>query len=238
MKVLEVSNLSVSYGMIKAVRGIDFHVEEGEIVSLIGANGAGKSTIMNAIMGVVPIAGGSVKWMGQEIANQKPEKTVKGGITLCPEGRLIFPELTVLQNLHIGAYTVGSAEQIQRGVDRAFQLFPRLEERRDQLGGTLSGGEQQMLAIGRALMTEPKLLMFDEPSMGLAPLVVKDIFSLIHRIRDEMNMTILLVEQNAKQALKMADRGYILETGEISMTGPASDLLASDHVRAAYLGGL
>ena len=141
MKVLEVSNLSVSYGMIKAVRGIDFHVEEGEIVSLIGANGAGKSTIMNAIMGVVPIAGGSVKWLGQEIANQKPEKTVKGGITLCPEGRLIFPELTVLQNLHIGAYTVGSAEQIQRGVDRAFQLFPRLEERRDQLGGTLSGGE-------------------------------------------------------------------------------------------------
>lgn len=237
MKILEVSGLSVHYGMIKAVRGVDFYVEKGEIVSLIGANGAGKSTIMNAIMGVVPMEG-SVKWQGEEIAGFKTERVVKSGITLCPEGRLIFPELTVLQNLRIGAYTVKDEAQIERGIERAFTLFPRLEERKDQMGGTLSGGEQQMLAIGRALMTEPQLLMFDEPSMGLAPLVVKDIFSLIQEIRKEMQMTILLVEQNAKQALKMADRGYILETGEITMTDKASVLLESDHVRAAYLGGL
>lgn len=238
MRVLEVSDLSVSYGMIKAVRNASFYVEEGEIVSLIGANGAGKSTIMNSIMGVVPTAKGSIKWKGQDITNWKPERVVKSGITLCPEGRLIFPELTVLQNLRIGAYTVSDEAQVKRGIERAFKLFPRLEERKNQMGGTLSGGEQQMLAIGRALMTEPKLLMFDEPSMGLAPLVVKDIFSLIQKIRDEMNMTILLVEQNAKQALKMADRGYILETGEITMTDTANVLLSSDHVRAAYLGGL
>lgn len=235
MKVLEVSNLSVSYGMIKAVRGIDFHVEEGEIVSLIGANGAGKSTIMNAIMGVVPIAGGSVKWLGQEIANQKPEKTVKGGITLCPEGRLIFPELTVLQNLHIGAYTVGSAEQIQRGVDRAFQLFPRLEERRDQLGGTLSGGEQQMLAVGRALMSRPKIMMMDEPSLGLAPIVVRGIFDIIKEI-NKQGVTILLVEQNANMALKTADLGYVLETGRITLSGSGQELLTNEAVKKAYLG--
>ncbi len=236
-KILEVSGLSVHYGMIKAVRGVDFYVEQGEIVSLIGANGAGKSTIMNAIMGVVPMEG-SVQWQGEEIAGWKPERVVKSGITLCPEGRLIFPELTVEQNLRIGAYTVKDEAQITRGIERAYTLFPRLRERKDQMGGTLSGGEQQMLAIGRALMTEPKLLMFDEPSMGLAPLVVRDIFSLIREIRDEMHMTILLVEQNAKQALKMADRGYILETGEITMTDKASVLLESDQVRAAYLGGL
>ena len=238
MKLLEVNNLHVNYGMIRAIRGIDFYVDEGEIVTLIGANGAGKSTIMNSVMGVVPIADGKVRWNGTDITAWKTERIVKSGIVLCPEGRLIFPELTVLQNLRIGAYTVNNEVKIQRGVERAFQLFPRLEERKDQLGGTLSGGEQQMLAIGRALMTEPKLLMFDEPSMGLAPLVVKDIFALIERIRSEMNMTILLVEQNAKQALKIADRGYVLETGEIVMTDAAENLLNSDEIREAYLGGL
>ena len=238
MKILEVNNLHVNYGMIRAIRGIDFYVDEGEIVTLIGANGAGKSTIMNSVMGVVPIADGKVRWNGTDITAWKTERIVKSGIVLCPEGRLIFPELTVLQNLRIGAYTVNNEVKIQRGVERAFQLFPRLEERKDQLGGTLSGGEQQMLAIGRALMTEPKLLMFDEPSMGLAPLVVKDIFALIERIRSEMNMTILLVEQNAKQALKIADRGYVLETGEIVMTDAAENLLNSDEIREAYLGGL
>lgn len=238
MIVLQVNDLHVNYGMIKAVRGVDFYVEQGEIVSLIGANGAGKSTIMNSIMGVVPSAKGNVKWNGVDITNWKTERIVKNGIVLCPEGRLIFPELTVLQNLHIGAYTVNDELKVTRGIERAFKLFPRLEERKNQLGGTLSGGEQQMLAIGRALMTEPKLLMFDEPSMGLAPLVVKDIFVLIERIRSEMNTTILLVEQNAKQALKIADRGYVLETGEIMMTDAAESLLNSDSIRKAYLGGL
>ena len=193
---------------------------------------------MNSIMGVVPSAKGNVKWNGVDITNWKTERIVKNGIVLCPEGRLIFPELTVLQNLHIGAYTVNDELKVTRGIERAFKLFPRLEERKNQLGGTLSGGEQQMLAIGRALMTEPKLLMFDEPSMGLAPLVVKDIFVLIERIRSEMNTTILLVEQNAKQALKIADRGYVLETGEIMMTDAAESLLNSDSIRKAYLGGL
>lgn len=238
MRLLEVSALSVNYGFIKAVQSVDFYVEEGEIVSLIGANGAGKSTIMNAIMGVVPTAAGSVKWQSEDITSWKTERIVKSGITLCPEGRLIFPELTVLQNLRIGAYTVKDEAQIERGVERAFKLFPRLEERKDQMGGTLSGGEQQMLAIGRALMTEPKLLMFDEPSMGLAPLVVKDIFRLIQQIRTEMNITILLVEQNANQALRIADRGYVLETGQIVMTDVAENLLNSDSIREAYLGGL
>lgn len=238
MKILEINNLQVNYGMIQAIRGIDFHVNEGEIVTLIGANGAGKSTIMNSIMGIVPIADGTVTWNGTNITNWKTERIVKSGAVLCPEGRLIFPELTVFQNLKIGAYTVNDEAKIQRGIDRAFDLFPRLKERKDQLGGTLSGGEQQMLAIGRALMTEPRLLMFDEPSMGLAPLVVKDIFALIERIRNEMNMTILLVEQNAKQALKIADRGYVLETGKIVMTDAAENLLNSDEIREAYLGGL
>ena len=238
MKILEATNLSVNYGMIKAVRSVDFYVEEGEIVSLIGSNGAGKSTIMNSIMGVVPTAGGTIMWNNQNITGWHTDRIVKSGITLCPEGRLIFPELTVLQNLEIGAYTVKDAAQVKRGIERAFELFPRLEERKEQMGGTLSGGEQQMLAIGRALMTEPRLLMFDEPSLGLAPLVVKDIFALISKIRNEMNTTILLVEQNARQALRIADRGYVLETGEITMTDAAENLLSSDAVRNAYLGGM
>lgn len=237
MKILEVSGLSVNYGMIKAVRDVSFYVEEGEIVSLIGANGAGKSTIMNTIMGLVPPSNGTILWEGTNITQQKTEKIVRRKIVLCPEGRQIFPELTVVQNLSLGAYTVDES-YIKRGLERSFKLFPRLEERKNQLGGTLSGGEQQMLAVARALMSEPRLLMLDEPSLGLAPIVVKDIFELIQRIRAEMNMTIILVEQNAKQALKIADRGYVLETGQITMTDTGSNLLASDKVRAAYLGGL
>jgi branched-chain amino acid transport system ATP-binding protein len=238
MKILEVNGLAVNYGMIKAVKGVDFYAEQGEIVSLIGSNGAGKSTIMNSIMGIVPISSGTVNWKGQNIAGTSTDKIVKSGIVLCPEGRLIFPELTVLQNLEIGAYTSGDEALVKRGIARAFEMFPRLEERKNQMGGTLSGGEQQMLAIGRALMTEPDLLMFDEPSLGLAPLIVKDIFSLIQRINEEMNTTILLVEQNAKQALKIADRGYVLETGTIVMTDTAENLLNSDAIKKAYLGGL
>lgn len=237
MKLLEVSGLSVNYGMIKAVRDVSFYVEQGEIVSLIGSNGAGKSTIMNTIMGLVPVASGKLTWRNEDITGSKTEKVVKKKITLCPEGRQIFPELTVLQNLEIGAFTLND-EAKNRGIKRAFELFPRLEERQMQMGGTLSGGEQQMLAVARALMSEPELLMLDEPSLGLAPLVVKDIFSLIQRIRKEMNMTIILVEQNARQALKIADRGYVLESGQIMMTDTADKLLASEKIREAYLGGL
>jgi len=236
--MLSIKDLHTFYGKIHALKGVDLEIEQGEIVTLVGSNGAGKSTLLASITGIVPAAQGSITFQGKSIFNLPPHKIVELGISMSPEGREIFPALTVQENLRLGAYTRRDREGITRAYQRVYALFPRLKERIGQTAGTLSGGEQQMLAIGRALMTEPKLLMFDEPSMGLAPLVVKDIFSLIHRIRDEMNMTILLVEQNAKQALKMADRGYILETGEISMTGPASDLLASDHVRAAYLGGL
>lgn len=237
MKILEVTDLSVHYGMIKAVRNVSFYVNQGEIVSLIGSNGAGKSTIMNTIMGLVPPAGGKIIWNGEEITGNKTEKVVKKKITLCPEGRQIFPELTVIQNLEIGAFTLDE-EAKKRGIERAFKLFPRLKERQFQQGGTLSGGEQQMLAVGRALMSEPKMLMLDEPSLGLAPLVVKDIFELIQRIRKEMDMTIILVEQNARQALKIADRGYVLESGQIIMTDSAGNLLESDKIQDAYLGGL
>lgn len=237
MKILEVTDLSVHYGMIKAVRNVSFYVNQGEIVSLIGSNGAGKSTIMNTIMGLVPPAGGKIIWNGEEITGNKTEKVVKKKITLCPEGRQIFPELTVIQNLEIGAFTLDE-EAKKRGIERAFKLFPRLKERQFQQGGTLSGGEQQMLAVGRALMSEPKMLMLDEPSLGLAPLVVKDIFELIQRIRKEMDMTIILVEQNARQALKIADRGYVLESGQIITTDYAGNLLESDKIQDAYLGGL
>ncbi len=236
MKKLEVSDLSVNYGMIRAVRNVSFDVNEGEIVSLIGANGAGKSTIMNTIMGLVKPAGGSIRWNGEDITNKSTEYIVRKRIVLCPEGRQIFPELTVLQNLRLGAYTVDDS-YLDKGINRAFELFPRLAERKSQMGGTLSGGEQQMLSVARAIMSEPDLLMLDEPSLGLAPLVVRDIFDLILKIREEMNMTVILVEQNAKQALKIADRGYVLETGEITMTDTGPNLLNSSKVREAYLGG-
>lgn len=235
MALMEVKDLSVHYGVIKAVKGISFHVNEGEIVTLIGANGAGKSTTMKTIAGLIKPASGSILFNGEEIAKAKPSEIVKKGICLSPEGRQIFPSLTVMQNLEMGAYTV-SREVRNRGIERAFELFPRLKERAKQDGGTLSGGEQQMLAVARALMAEPKLLMLDEPSLGLAPIVVQDIFRLIQKIRS-MGTTIILVEQNARMALSISDRGYVLETGNIVLSDTGERLIASEKVRAAYLGG-
>lgn len=235
MALMEVKDLSVHYGVIKAVKGISFHVNEGEIVTLIGANGAGKSTTMKTIAGLIKPASGSILFNGEEIAKAKPSEIVKKGICLSPEGRQIFPSLTVMQNLEMGAYTV-SREVRNRGIERAFELFPRLKERAKQDGGTLSGGEQQMLAVARALMAEPKLLMLDEPSLGLAPIVVQDIFRLIQKIR-AMGTTIILVEQNARMALSISDRGYVLETGNIVLSDTGERLIASKKVRAAYLGG-
>ena len=234
--LLQINNLAVSYGDIKAVKGISLEVNQGEIVTLIGANGAGKTTTMKTIAGLIRPAAGTILFDGEDITNARPMQIVKKGITLSPEGRQIFPELSVLENLRMGAYTV-SAEKCARGIEQAFELFPILKARAHQLGGTLSGGEQQMLAVARALMVGPKLLMLDEPSLGLAPLIVRDIFNLIQRIRD-MGTTIILVEQNARMALSISDRGYVLETGLITLTDTGPHLLASDQVREAYLGGL
>ncbi len=236
MALLEVKDLAVNYGVIRAVRGISFHVDEGEIVTLIGANGAGKSTTMNTLAGLVKPASGTITFKGEDITHARPAQIVKKGICLSPEGRQIFPSLSVLENLEMGAYTV-SKEAKDRGIEQAFTLFPRLKERASQAGGTLSGGEQQMLAVARALMAEPKLLMLDEPSLGLAPIIVQEIFDLIQRIRS-MGTTIILVEQNAKMALGISDRGYVLETGNIVLTDTGANLLTSEKVREAYLGGL
>lgn len=236
MALLEVKDLAVNYGSIKAVKNISFHVDEGEIVTLIGANGAGKSTTMRTISGLIKPAAGTITFNGTDITKANPAEIVKLGICLSPEGRQIFPELTVLQNLEMGAYTV-SKEVKDRGIERAFQLFPKLKERAKQYGGTLSGGEQQMLAVARALMTEPKLLMLDEPSLGLAPIIVQEIFALIQQIRS-MGTTIILVEQNARMALNVSDRGYVLETGNVVLMDTGKNLLRSDKVREAYLGGL
>ena len=234
--LLQIDNLAVNYGDIKAVKGISFEVNKGEIVTSIGANGAGKTTTMNTIAGLIRPAAGKILFEGEDITNARPMQIVKKGITLSPEGRQIFPELSVLENLRMGAYTV-SAEKCAQGIEQAYELFPILKERAHQMGGTLSGGEQQMLAVARALMVGPKLLMLDEPSLGLAPLIVQDIFKLILHIRD-MGTTIILVEQNARMALSISDRGYVLETGLITMTDTGPNLLASDQVREAYLGGL
>jgi len=236
MALLEVKDLAVNYGSIKAVKNISFHVDEGEIVTLIGANGAGKSTTMRTISGLIKPAAGTITFNGTDITKANPAEIVKLGICLSPEGRQIFPELTVLQNLEMGAYTV-SKEVKDRGIERAFQLFPKLKERAKQYGGTLSGGEQQMLAVARALMAEPKLLMLDEPSLGLAPIIVQEIFALIQQIRS-MGTTIILVEQNARMALNVSDRGYVLETGNVVLMDTGKNLLRSDKVREAYLGGL
>jgi len=236
MALLEVKDLAVNYGSIKAVKNISFHVDEGEIVTLIGANGAGKSTTMRTISGLIKPAAGTITFNGTDITKANPAEIVKLGICLSPEGRQIFPELTVLQNLEMGAYTV-SKEVKDRGIERAFQLFPKLKERAKQYGGTLSGGEQQMLAVARALMAEPKLLMLDEPSLGLAPIIVQEIFALIQQIRS-MGTTIILVEQNARMALNVSDRGYVLETGNVVLMDTGKNLLRSDKVREAHLGGL
>ena len=232
--MFEIKGLSVNYGGIEAVRDISLSVPKGSIVTLIGANGAGKSTTIRTIAGLVKPRAGRIEFEGEDITGKDPAYIVGKGITLVPEGRRIFPDLTVLENLKIGAYLRSDA--IEEDLERVFKLFPRLRERSWQYGGTLSGGEQQMLAVGRALMSKPKLMMMDEPSLGLAPLVVKDIFSIIEKVNDE-GVTILLIEQNANMALKIADIGYVMETGQITLSGKGSDLITDEGVRKAYLGG-
>lgn len=236
-ELLRIEGLKVNYGNIKALHGIDLVVEEGQIVTLIGSNGAGKSTTMNAISGIVKTAEGKILFRGQDITGKSSDFIVKNGIILAPEGRQIFPRMTVHENLMMGALTIKDRAQVAKSLEEVFELFPILKERDKQIAGTLSGGEQQMLAVGRALMGSPKLLMLDEPSLGLAPLIIKEIFSLIERIH-KMGTTILLVEQNAKMALSISDYGYVLETGDITMQGKGSDLLNDPKVRAAYLGGM
>ena len=233
--MLEIRNLNVHYGGIHALRGINLEVDDGKIISLIGANGAGKSTTLKSVMGLVPKSAGSVVWNSRDITRLETKEIVKAGIALCPEGRKVFPDLTVAENLTIGAYLRKDKEEIKKDRDWVYELFPRMKEREWQLAGTLSGGEQQMLAVGRALMTKPKLLMLDEPSLGLAPLVIKDIFSIIRQIK-EAGVNVLLIEQNAKAALEISDFAYVMETGTITMSGPGRELLSDDRVKKAYLG--
>ncbi len=234
--MLEIKNIDTFYGNIQALHDISFFVNEGEIVTLIGANGAGKTTTLMSICGVVPPDSGEILFEGEKINGLSPHKIVAKGIIQVPEGRMIFPELTVMENLDMGAYLRRDKEEIKGNLEYVFELFPRLAERRNQLGGTLSGGEQQMLAIGRALMAKPKLLLLDEPSLGLAPLIIKQIFDIIVKINKEHNTTILLVEQNAHKALQIADRGYVIENGRITMEDKAENLLDNEDVKRAYLG--
>ena len=231
--ILEIRNLVVSYGGIEAVKGIDMDIEQGKIVTLIGANGAGKSTTMKTIAGLVKPKSASIVFDGQELVGKAPDQIVSLGITMVPEGRRVFPNLTVKENLRIGGYL--RKDNLTDDLNYVYSLFPRLKEREWQLAGTLSGGEQQMLAVGRALMAKPRLIMMDEPSLGLAPLVVRDIFSIIRQI-NRQGVTILLIEQNANMALKVADKAYVMETGRITMSGTGRELLDNDAVRAAYLG--
>jgi branched-chain amino acid transport system ATP-binding protein len=232
--LLELEDVHVYYGKIEAIKGISFEVDEGEIVTLIGANGAGKSTTLKTISGLRTVSQGEIRFDGQAITRMPGHKRVLAGIGQAPEGRGIFPGMTVAENLHMGAYA--RSGDFSKDLAKVYDLFPRLAERKRQAGGTLSGGEQQMLAIGRALMSEPKVLLLDEPSMGLAPMLVNQIFSIIEEI-NRRGMTILLVEQNANQALKVAHRAYVLETGRIVKSAPAADLLNDPEVKAAYLGG-
>ena len=232
--MLELQDLHLSYGGIRALKGVSIQVNEGEIVSLIGANGAGKSTTLRAISGLERAQSGKILYNGEDITGKPSKYMVEKGLILVPEGRLIFPDMTVLENLKIGAY-LRRDRDVEADIRHVYKLFPRLKERAWQMAGTLSGGEQQMLAVGRALMSKPKLLMMDEPSLGLAPLVVKDIFSIIRTIRDS-GVTVLLIEQNANAALKIADRGYVLETGRITLEGSGRELLSDPAVRSAYLG--
>ena len=236
MALLEVNNLEVYYGVICALKGISFHVNEGEIVSLIGANGAGKTTMMQSVVGLIPKKNGTVIFDGQDITKTPCHKIVQLGMTQVPEGRRIFQELSVYENLMMGAYTVKDQQKFKEDIEGIYQRFPRLAERRNQIAGTLSGGEQQMLAMSRALMIHPKLLMLDEPSMGLAPILVDQIFSIIKEL-NESGTTILLVEQNASKALEIAHRAYVMETGSITLSGTGIELAQSDEVRKAYLGG-
>jgi len=234
--LLELRNLSAGWGRAPAIRDIWLSVQPGEIVTIIGANGAGKSTTLMTISGILRPMSGQVFYDGQDTAAIAPEKLPAMGLCQVPEGRRIFPRLTVAENLEMGAYFRKDHAAARRDLDRVFELFPRLKERREQKGGTLSGGEQQMLAIGRALMGRPKLLLLDEPSLGLAPLIVEHIFAIIRRVNAEQGMTVLLVEQNANLALKLAHRGYVMETGQIAMTGTGSELLDNPEIRKAYLG--
>ncbi|MDY5220886.1 MAG: ABC transporter ATP-binding protein [Eubacteriales bacterium] len=233
--MLKVTDLSVHYGGIEALKGISFEVGQGQIVTLIGANGAGKSTTLRAISGLVRPSSGSINFMGRDITALNSQKIVAEGIAMVPEGRRVFANLTVKENLKIGAYLRKDRDEIEEGIKDIYRRFPRLKEREWQLAGTLSGGAQQMLAVGRAMMAKPKLMMMDEPSLGLAPLVVKDIFSIIRDLKSE-GITILLIEQNANAALRCADVGFVLETGSITMTGSGQELLANEDVKAAYLG--
>lgn len=233
--MLEIKDLHVHYGGIHALRGISLNVEDGKIISLIGANGAGKSTTLKAIMNLLQKTSGSVIYDGKDITNEKTRDIVKGGVVLTPEGRRVFPDLTVDENIALGAYTRKDKVEIAKDRKWVFELFPRLEERKWQAAGTLSGGEQQMLAVARSIMGRPKLLMMDEPSLGLAPLIVKSIFSIIKEI-NKAGVNVLLIEQNAKAALEIADYGYVMETGVVTLSGTGKELLVNDQVRKAYLG--
>lgn len=234
--MLKIKNISTFYGNIQALKDISIEVSEGEIITLIGANGAGKSTTLMSLCGIVPVKSGSIEFEGQEISKMNPDRIVSLGISQVPEGRRIFPQLSVRENLDMGAFLRNDKEEMKKDIEYVYDLFPRLAERRHQQGGTLSGGEQQMLAISRALMARPRLLLLDEPSLGLAPLIVQQIFEIIKRVNKENNTTVFLVEQNANMALKIAHRGYVLETGKISMTDDADKLLANEDVKKAYLG--
>ena len=234
--VLDISGLHSSYGMIKAIKDINIHVDKGELVSLLGANGAGKSTLLKSIIGMVHIESGSVKYQGEELVGRKSHEIIPMGISIVPEGRTIFADATVMENLAIGSYTRAADKALdQKILDQVFEFFPRLAERKGQMGGTLSGGEQQMLAIGRAMMSDPKLLLLDEPSMGLAPLVVEQVFNIIEKLK-QTGITILLVEQNARMAIKVSDRSYMLNTGKIAGELDASDGASQDALLEVYLG--
>ena len=235
MAMLEIKDLEVYYGMIQAIKGISFEVNEGEVIALIGANGAGKTTILHTISGLIAPKKGSITFEGQEITKIPAHKIVENGLAQVPEGRRVFPSLTVLENLKLGAYTRKDKKEIEDTLKMVYERFPRLEERKNQPAGTLSGGEQQMLAMGRALMSKPRIILMDEPSMGLSPIFVNEIFDIIKKV-SASGTTVLLVEQNAKKALSIADRGYVLDTGKIVKEGKASDLLNDEAVKKAYLG--
>ena len=233
--LLKVSGLQVAYGGIQAVKGVDFEVREGELVSLIGSNGAGKTTTMKAITGTLPINDGDIEYLGESIKGKGAWDLVKKGLVMVPEGRGVFARMTITENLQMGAYVRNDKAGIAADIEKVFTIFPRLRERKDQLAGTMSGGEQQMLAMGRALMSQPKVLLLDEPSMGLSPIMVDKIFEVVRDVY-ALGVTIVLVEQNASRALAIADRGYVMESGLITMTGPGQELLSDPRVRAAYLG--
>lgn len=235
MAMLEIKNLEVYYGMIQAIKGISFEVKEGEVIALIGANGAGKTTTLHAVTGLIPVKSGEIIFEGKNITKVPGHKIVSMGMAHVPEGRRVFAQLSVYQNLKMGAYTRKDKEEIKKNLEMVYRRFPRLEERKNQMAGTLSGGEQQMLAMGRALMSQPKIILMDEPSMGLSPIFVNEIFDIIKEV-SAAGTTVLLVEQNAKKALSIADRAYVLETGKITLQGGAKELMNDESVKKAYLG--